>query len=523
MNYFVFRNNTVERFFQKGYTFSGYDDISTIPDNADGYVWFYQLPVRMNESILCDEIQGYSDKLNMVLNQIPSSKPAFLLTMDEFPSFQISGGVALKESICAYNASIFEAPKTRKNVRVIDICEFTRQYTDNELMDWKFWFISQMGLNPRLAKPFMEWFERKLAQIALQRKKCIILDLDNTLWGGILGEDGIDGIKVSGDYPGKAYHLFQEALKELSNNGVILAICSKNNEEEALGALDNNPFMVLKKDDFSSWRINWNDKATNIKEIAGELNIGLDSMVFIDDNPSERELIRQMLPMVSVPEFPVQPYELPVFCKELFEQYFRVYSITGEDKKKVAQYRANALRSQSQRSFTDMESFLESLHIQIEIESANEFNIPRIAQMTQKTNQFNLTTKRYTESDIRSKLEDGWTIFCMSVSDKFGDSGITGCILIDNDRIDTLLLSCRILGKGIETAFLNTILVRMRDKGLQSITATFIPTAKNVQVADFYDRIGFSPIALNEDGSKSYCLDLTTADLVIKPYYSIIV
>ena len=521
MNCFVFRNNTVERFFPKGYTFSGYDDISVIPDNADGYVWFFQLPVRMNESTLCEEIQGYSEKMSMVLSQIASTKSVFLLTMEEFPSFPSTSGAALKQSISAYNASLFEARKAYKNVHVIDIREFTRQYPEGELVDWKFWFISQMGLNPRLSKPFMEWFERKLGQISLKRKKCLVLDLDNTLWGGILGEDGIDGIKLSGDYPGKAYHLFQEALKELGNNGIILTICSKNNEEEALDALNNNPFMVLKKDDFASWRINWNDKAANIKEIAEELNIGLDSMVFIDDNPSERELIRQVLPMVTVPEFPVQPYELPVFCKELVEQYFRVYSITEEDKKKTEQYRANALRSQSQRTFTDMESFLESLDIHIRIEAANEFNIPRIAQMTQKTNQFNLTTRRYTESEIRSRLKDGWDICCMSVADKFGDNGITGCLLINGNEIDSLLLSCRILGKGIEFAFLNTVLARLKNRGIQSIKAEYIPTVKNAQVADFYDRCGFTLTGQKQDGTKTYIYNLSEADLSIKPYYSI--
>ena len=245
-------------------------------------------------------------------------------------------------------------------------------------------------------------------------------------------------------------------------------------------------------------------------------------MVFIDDNPSERELVRQVLPMVAVPEFPVQPYELPVFCKELVEQYFRVYSITVEDKNKNEQYRANALRTRSQRTFTDMESFLQSLNIHIRIETANEFNVPRIAQMTQKTNQFNLTTRRYSESDILSRLADGWEMYCMSVSDRFGDNGITGCILLNGYEIDSFLLSCRILGKGIESAFLKTVLTGLRDRGIQSVTAEFIPTAKNAQVAEFYDNCGFTVIEKKEDGTKAYSLDLTTADLNVKPYYSVI-
>ena len=522
MSFFVFRNNTVERFFPQGYSFSGYDDISIIPDDVDGYIWFYQLPFKMNESLLCEEIQGFSDRLSIVLNGIASSKPIFLFTMDMFFSIPMTDGSLLKESVASYNLFLFEAQKNHSNIHVVDICEFTRQFPNSELIDWKYWFISQMGLNPHLSKLFVAWFEKKLAQISLQRKKCLVLDLDNTLWGGILGEDGIDGIKLSGDYPGKAFHLFQEALKELSKTGIILTICSKNNETEVWDAIENNPFMVLRKEDFSSWRINWNDKASNIKEIADELNIGLDSMVFLDDNPSERELIRQILPMVSVPDFPVQPYDLPLFCEDLIERYFRVFSVTEEDKRKVEQYRSNALRAQSQRTFTNMDSFLESLNIQIRIERANDFNIPRIAQMTQKTNQFNLTTKRYTDSDIRSRVEEGWDIFCMGVSDRFGDNGITGCILVNGSEIDSLLLSCRILGKGIEFAFLNTILSILRAKGVSRVSSMFIPTAKNSQVADFYDKCGFTLLYHGENEEKAYSLDLASADLSIKSYYTII-
>ena len=522
MTCFVFRNNTVERFFPQGYVFSGYDDISVIPNDVDGYVWFYQLPVKMSEAILCEEVHGFSERVSLVLNRVSSSKPFYLFTMDEVFFVPMTSGIAMKEAVADYNNALFEAQRNHINVHVIDICEFTRQFPNQELTDWKYWFISQMGMNPRLSNSFLGWYEKKLSQIALQRKKCIVLDLDNTLWGGILGEDGIEGIKNSGDYPGKAFHLFQEALKELSKTGVILTICSKNNEEDVMAVLDNNSNMVLAKEDFSSWRINWNDKASNIKEISNELNIGLDSMVFLDDNPSERELIRQTLPMVAVPDFPTQPYELPLFCRALIEQYFRVYSVTQEDKNKAAQYRSNALRAQSQRTFTDMDSFLESLNMQIQIIKANEFNIPRIAQMTQKTNQFNLTTKRYSESDVRTRIESGWDIFCIRVSDKFGDNGISGCIIVNGNVIDSFLLSCRILGKGIESAFLNTILQLLKDDGKTSISAEYIPTLKNAQVADFYDKSGFSVVSQDKDGKKSYRIDLLAANLCIKPYYSIL-
>ena len=528
---FVFRNNTVERFFQKDYTFSGYDDISFVPMDVDGYVWFYQLPVKYDQEVLCSEIRGYAQKLAFVLAQVDAAKPFIVLTMDEGAySVPFTSGTELMASVAEYNAALVEAEAAHNNVKMLDIREFTRNYPAEEVFDWKFWFISQMGMNPKVTKPFMAWWSRKLDEIALKRKKCLVLDLDNTLWGGVLGEDGIEGIKLGGDYPGKAFHYWQEALLELSKTGVILTVCSKNNEADVLEAWEKNPFMVLKKDNFATWRINWTDKATNIKELAEELNIGLDSFVFVDDNPTERELIKQMLPMVEVPEFPAQPYELPVFFKDLVEKYFRVYSVTSEDKKKTEQYKANAQRAQAQRSFVDFDSFLESLDIRITIEAANEFNIPRIAQMTQKTNQFNLTTKRYTDADVRQFVEQGWKIWCISVADKFGDNGITGCIMITpndnlNDNkgwgIDTFLLSCRILGKGIEIAFAKKILSMLKDNGVESIKAEYIPTAKNAQVKDFYEKCGFACEAEEADGKKSYVLDLNNADLEIKEFYHI--
>ena len=296
---YVFRNNTVERFFPKGYCFSGYDDISSIPVDADGYVWFYQVPVKYDQAVLADEIDGYAQKLSYVLSQIDASKQMVALTMEWIYAVPFTDNDhRLRATIEGYNATLFMLCEKHANLKVVDFGEFCRRYPAEELMDWKFYFISQMGLNPSLHKPFKAWFARKMESIALKRKKCLVLDLDNTLWGGVLGEDGIDGIKIGGDYPGKAFLYFQEALVELGKSGVILTVCSKNNEQDVFDAWEKNPFLVLKKEHFATYRINWTDKATNIQEIAKELNIGLDSFVFVDDNPTERELIKQLLPMV---------------------------------------------------------------------------------------------------------------------------------------------------------------------------------------------------------------------------------
>lgn len=521
---FVFRNNTVERFFSKEYAFSGYDDISVVPQDAEGYVWWYQAPFKYEQEVLASEVRGYIQKLGYVLSQVDAKKAFIALTMDILYNVRFTDDdYLLQKAVNEYNEALYEAERTHSNVKVLDISEFYRQFPASDLVDWKFYFISQMGLNPKLHKEFKAWFDRKMESIALKRKKCLVLDLDNTLWGGVLGEDGIDGIKIGGDYPGKAFLYWQEALKQLEQNGVILAVCSKNNEQDVLEAWEKNPFNVLRKDDFSAYRINWTDKATNLRDIASELNIGLDSFVFVDDNPTERELIRQALPMVAVPEFPEQPYMLPEFFKQMVFDYFKVYSVTDEDKKKTEQYKANAARAQAQASFADFDQFLESLDIQITLEPADEFNIPRIAQMTQKTNQFNLTTKRYTDADVRGFVDAGWKIWCISVADRFGDNGITGCIMVNGTEIDTFLLSCRILGKGIEQAFVKKALAMLKDEGNETMSASYIPTAKNAQVKDFWEKCGFACKSESEDGIKEYSIYLNEADLAIKDFYKITV
>ena len=277
---FVFRNNTIERFFGKEYSFSGYDDISNIPQNVESYVWWYQVPIKFKQDVLADEIRGYAQKLGLVLSQIDEKKQFVALTMDVlYAVFFTDDDFQLQSAVAEYNNALYVIAASHKNVKVIDITEFTRKYNAAELFDWKFYFISQMGMNPKLNKDFRVWWTKKMNSILLKRKKCLVLDLDNTLWGGVLGEEGIEGIKIGGDYPGKAFLYWQEALLELSKTGVILTVCSKNNEQDVLDAWEKNPFMVLRKEHFAAYRINWADKATNVKELATELNIGLDSFV----------------------------------------------------------------------------------------------------------------------------------------------------------------------------------------------------------------------------------------------------
>lgn len=510
---YVFRNNTIEQFLGTGYTYSAYDDITT--PQAEEYIWWYQVPLRFDTQRLVEEVRSYVQKLCFVIGQI-GNKPIYVFTLDATGIRTIeSSATNIFEAIDECNAAIYAAAK-KQNVKVVHISEFLSQYAVNDLFDDRYYLTAQIPYNPQLINSFRKWWKRRKEEVTLMRKKCIILDLDNTLWGGVLGEDGIESIKLSGSYPGKAFHLWQEGLKELKKSGVMLAICSKNNLSDVEEVWDKRDDMVLHKEDFVAMRINWQDKVSNIRDLVIELNIGLDSVVFIDDNPTEREWVRQQLPEVVVPDYNGQPYELIKLYHTIVENYFGTYNVTQEDRVKTMQYLANSQRKQLQASFMDMEEYLQSLEIKLRIERINDTTIQRVTQLTQKTNQFNLTTHRYTEAEIRQMITYGADMWTLTVSDKFGDYGLTGVMIIVNGIIDTFLVSCRILGKKIEDAFAKSVLKQYTGK----MRAVYVPTSKNMQVADFYDKLGF--VIENETAEeKIYYCEVGNLDLSIASYLEI--
>lgn len=503
MKYFVLRNMTIEPLFQEvmkrlesSVSYSGYEDISDLGCDSDRLIWWYLAPYKAEIGQSASEIINYGSLLQLALNSISSTKTVIAITIESiFEVNCVSSKSEIKLAVSRYNNFLYELAEEYKNLKVVDICGFTRNYSRDQLIDWKYYFISQMALNPRLAKDFGKWFAAEIIAIEMNRKKCLVLDLDNTLWGGVVGEDGIHGVKIGGDYPGNAYLYFQRYILELARQGVILAVCSKNNLDDVKQLWHNNSNNLITDDNLSAFRINWQDKATNITEIAKELNIGVDSIVFVDDNPTERELVKGMLPEVSVVDFPAQPYGLPAMIENISQQYFKIYSLTNEDTAKVEQYKANAQRNRVQGGFSNMDDYIRSLEIVLSIDEISSSTIERVAQLTQKTNQFNLTTKRYTQSDIEHILRNGGVGWTLNVSDKFGDSGITGVLIAKLDgnsaNIDTLLLSCRVLGKDIETAFVNEILGRLLKFGISKVIGVYIPTLKNGQVANFYSKLGF--------------------------------
>ena len=365
-------------------------------------------------------------------------------------------------------------------------------------LDYRYWYLAKAPFR----KAFLNCYAQELARVARALKgkarKCLVLDCDNTLWGGVVGEDGLSGLKLdTNQYPGRAYYDFQTAVLHLAERGILIALCSKNNEADVFEVLDNHPACRLKRSHLAAWRINWRDKATNIAEMAEELNLGLDAFVFVDDNPTECDLVAQVLPQVAVLRVPEKLYQLPqlIFRDGLFD----TLRLTGEDKRRSELYRSDAERKMTRGAFASLDDYLASLQTVAVIRRARAEEVPRVAQLSQKTNQFNLTTRRYSEEDIRRLIADeDAAVFIVSAKDRFGDLGLVGVLIAMRDAgvasIDTFFMSCRALGRGIESAMaIHCISILNALWGRPNWRAEYLPTRKNMQVADFWPTVGFLP------------------------------
>jgi FkbH-like protein len=399
----------------------------------------------------------------------------------------------------------------RKGAFIWDYDRFVRAFGYDNLSDPKMWYFSSNPYRQSAYPPIVDDLMRYLRSALGRMKKCVVLDLDNTLWGGIAGEDGMEGVALGHTYPGNCFRDFQKELLKLYHRGILLAINSKNNEADALRIIEDHPDMILRRRHFAAIRINWADKGTNLRELARELNIGLDSFIFVDDNPAECELVRRECPECDVVVLPRKPYLLPRVPGEL--PGIENIRLTDEDRHKGEMYRAQSARQDAEARSANIDDFLASLEIEAGIEAAAPFSIPRIAQLTQKTNQMNMTTRRYTESQIQALVNEADSaVFSVSSKDRFGDNGIIGVIILKfakgECRIDTLLLSCRVIGRGIEQLMVAYIAEFARKRGTRALVGEFLPTPKNQPAAGFYERVGFRSGA---DG-------VLTADLERTPF-----
>lgn len=360
----------------------------------------------------------------------------------------------------------------------------------------KSWFAGKIPYTAQGCRALAEQIRRLLQTVRRVPKKVLVLDLDNTLWGGVLGEDGLQGIRLSDDGIGAAYKEWQQTIQQMQAGGVLLAVCSKNNEADAREVMEQHPHMLLRWDTFVSHQVNWADKAENLQKIAQELNLGLDSFVFVDDMPAERENIRLRLPMVTVPDFPAAPEQLPQFAHALYAEHFQKLRSTAEDAQRTRQYQENRQREQAMQGLS-YEDYLKSLHLKAERVPNTQATLDRAVQLFQKTNQFNLTTKRYTAQELGQRLADGWELYVYHVTDKFGDYGLVAVILLDTAqcRIDSFLMSCRIMGKQLENFFLDQVETELTARGQMRLQADYIPTDKNLPVKDLYPTLGYQTVS----------------------------
>jgi FkbH-like protein len=370
--------------------------------------------------------------------------------------------------------------------------------------DVALWHRAKQEISPAAAPMYGELVARCVAALQGRSFKCLVLDLDNTVWGGVVGDDGLDGLVLGhGSAAGEAFLAVQSYAKALSERGVLLAVCSKNDEANALEAFDRHPDMLLRQSDIACFAVNWDDKATNLRTIAATLNIGLDALVFLDDNPAERDLVRRELPQVAVPEVGDDPALYPGAIADA--GYFESVGVTVDDRERNRQYLSNRLRDVARKTAMDMPSYLKGLEMRLLWRPFDAVGQPRIVQLINKTNQFNLTTRRYTEKQVCDVIADPKALgLQMRLVDKFGDNGIVAIVIgrMENDtlEIDTWLMSCRVLGRQVEAATLNLVAEQARRMGATRLIGEYRPTAKNGMVRDHYRKLGFTELWSGTDG-----------------------
>lgn len=461
---------------------------------------YYFLPYDLSEEERRGLAAQKENELLNLLNKLKEKTSAKIILHNfEVPHYSPLGILENKqefgfvESVEKINEGLRNFCKKDGQIFLFDFNSFLSNLGKDKAVDQKMYYLGDIKISPQVLPVLCDSYLSYIKPLSSRIKKCIILDLDNTLWGGIIGEDGVGGIKLGPTPEGRPFWEFQKYLLSLLNRGVILAINSKNNLDEVKDVFKNHPHMVLKEDHFAASRINWNDKATNIREIAAELNIGLDSLVFFDDDKINRDLVSSSLPEVLVPDFSLDPAMYVDALQAIND--FNLLQITEEDKEKKTMYLEQKKRKEFESEVSDISEYLRGLNMEVEIGELNDFNLDRLAQLVLKTNQFNLTTRRHAVEDILKFKKEGYLILSIKVKDRFGDNGIVGLVIVRQDllewRIDTFLLSCRVIGRKIEEAILSYLVARAKKIGVPKVVGEFIPTKKNGPAKDFYKNNNF--------------------------------
>jgi FkbH-like protein len=393
------------------------------------------------------------------------------------------------------NLMLMELSQGTADLFMLDLDGLVKMIGHYNSFDPKMYYNADMVLNLDVIPQFSKNVHDVIQAIEGNFKKCVILDLDNTMWGGIIGDDGIEGIQIGDLGLGKIFTDFQLWIKQLKERGIIIAVCSKNTEAIAKEPFQTHPQMILKLTDISVFVANWENKADNIRDIQKILDIGLDSIVFIDDNPFERELIKKEIPQITVPNLPEDPAEYLMYLKAL--NLFETASFINSDVSRTLQYQQQTIRADLKKKFTNEEEFLANLEMSCVVAPLNAFTIPRVAQLSQRSNQFNLRTVRYTEQDLaRLQSQPGYTTLSFTLTDKFGENGLIAFVILKELKPDTLFvenwaMSCRVLRRGMENFMLNCITEHSLLNGYKYLVGEYLPNTKNMMVKDHYQTLGF--------------------------------
>ena len=467
-----------------------------------------ELRVLKTEKEVIEQVGIWKESITSLLNHI-DALPVFVSTID-FRENNIKSlserklGVVLQNDWYQFVQHNIEK---RTNVFILDIENTIKEIGRKHFYSNKMWYLSSMPYSRDGINAVYSEIERVLSSAFESRKKIIVLDLDNTLWGGVIGEDGLEGIEISHFKEGQRYYDFQRQLLEMKNRGILLAINSKNKMDDAEEVFQSHPSMLLHDDDFVIKKINWDNKAINLKKMEAELNLSESGFIFIDDNPIERETVKGECPEVLVPLFPSDTTELLSFAEEIWFDYCRPLRVLKEDINKTQMYQSEVLRKQDMVKSLNLDDYIRRIEMVIDIHKMRIEEKERVVQLINKTNQFNVTTKRYTTSEIDSIERDpNNSIYVVYCSDKYGDNGLISIIILRNTKlevcIDTFLMSCRVMGRKIEDIIIDKI-TQLSNK---PIIAEYIPTKKNTPVKELFDRLGFTLIS-EVDGHKVYKLN----------------
>lgn len=406
------------------------------------------------------------------------------------------------------------------NVVLHDLAHLAAYHGLRRWHDPRFYYHSKHPCSLDLLPAYSESLTTLIQVMLGKVKKCLVLDLDNTIWGGVIGDDGLNGIEIGQGSPlGEAHLALQQYALDLKQRGILLAVCSKNTENIAKLPFESHPDMLLRLDDIAYFVANWEPKPDNLKRISEQLNIGLNSLVFVDDNPTERAIVREFLPDVCVPELPLDP---AYYVRTLNEGgYFETVTYSSEDAHRTEMYKANSTRQLEAMSTNDMDSFLRSLQMKATIVPFLEEDLERITQLVSRSNQFNVTTRRHTKADLRTFMESAdYVTFSMRLKDRFGDNGLIavwiGKILQDLNtvEIDTWLMSCRVLSKGAEEHLRNHIVKHLQEKNYNTVVGVYKPTPKNVLVSGLYPRLGFDTQTVETESENRWELDLNNCAII---------